>query len=77
MGHYLYVSKKRYVNLLRSLAIEVQAMRSAWEALKLQLVERNAKVEDLEMKVSLLVEEDGQVGEMHDSWTTKLVKFIL
>lgn len=52
------------MELLHSLAGEVQTRRSKCEATTQQLEEPVARVEELELKVRLLADEARQVGEL-------------
>lgn len=62
--HTVLFSKKGYVELLQSLAGKVQSRCCECETTTWQLAERNAIMEELELKVSLLAEEAGQLGKM-------------
>lgn len=64
VGFEVLISKKGYVEPLRSLANEVQAKLIGCEATKWQLDMKNAQVEESELKVGLLVDEAGKVGKI-------------
>lgn len=58
------ISKKCYVELPQSLADEVQSKRRNCETRIRQLDAMVAKVKELEMKVGMLLDEAGKVGNV-------------
>lgn len=64
VGYDLFVSKKGFVELLRSLAGEVLTRRIECEATTRHLDDRTTKVGELGLKARLLAEEAGQVGAL-------------
>lgn len=65
------VTKKCYVGLVKEFGSDLHAVYWRAEATTEKLVEREAKLSELDLNAQLFVEEADQAGGLQDVWTSK------